>query len=237
MCSCENNSSVLTNRSAAALTDSDPNTITPVSIQIESNVTTVPGGFALTGFVDVEKLLNITCNNIITTFFLEKKLPFQVLFMQVCPIPTSPPSVCTCGFLTTTPVTNVNQVKFNDGTGPTETAELTLQGFVCQNNPSSNLSFSAVSIQNNLQLSASTAQITSVTCTTQGNTCNVNVMGTGTATLNNTAVTNPGFTLTIHCTPGNVTYEMVVTSNGNQIFTTNGQVSPISTSQLVCFCS
>lgn len=43
--------------------------------------------------------------------------------------------------------------------------------------------------------------------------------------------------LTIHCTPGNVTYELETTSNGVGIFTTNGEVSPISTSQLICYCS
>lgn len=213
----------------------DPGAIDPVSLEITTQLSALPGGFALTGIVDVEKLLTITCDNVSTTYFLEKKLPFQIMFMQLCPAPPLP--TCACGFMTTIPINNTNLVKFNDGTGPTEEATLTLQGNVCQNSLSSHFSFQAISDQNQLLLTANATQLTSVTCVTHGSTCDETVMGTGTITLNGIAISNPGFTLTIHCTPGNVTYELEVTNNGGTIFTTNGQVSPISTSELICFCS
>ncbi len=205
------------------------------SIQIRTDLSALPAGFALTGFIDVEKTLTIICDSTTTTYFLEKKLPFQIMFMQLCPAPPLP--TCTCGFTTTTPVINTGQVKFSAGTGNTETATLTLQGNVCNNSSTNTLSFGAVSDQNNLQLTANTTQITSVTCNAQGNTCDVTITGTGTITLNGSLEPNPGFTLTIHCTFGNVTYELVATNNGIGIFTTNGQVSPISTSELICYCA
>ena len=205
------------------------------SIQIQTDLSALPAGFALTGFIDVEKTITITCDSTTTTYFLEKKLPFQIMFMQLCPAPPLP--TCTCGFTTTTPVINTNQVKFSDGTGSAEEATLALSGSVCKNSSTNSLSFGAVSIRNNLQLTANTAQITSVTCNTQGNTCDVTITGTGTITLNGVIEPIPGFTLTIHCTPGNVTYELVATNNKIGIFTTNGQVSPISTSELICYCA
>ncbi len=209
--------------------------IEDASIQIQTDLSVLPAGFALTGFIDVEKTITITCDNMTTTYFLEKKLPFQIMFIQLCPAPPLP--TCTCGFTTTTPVINTDQVKFSDGTGSAEEATLTLSGNVCNNSSTNSLFFGAVSDQNNLQLTANTAQITSVTCNTQGNTCDVTITGTGTITLNEVIEPTPGFTLTIHCTPGNVTYELVGTNNNIGIFTTNGQVSPISTSELICYCA
>ncbi len=62
--------------------------------EIISNLQTLPNGFALTGWIDIEK--TFTCGN--TTYFLEKKLPYQIIWLQVCPPTVNPPSdgACAC---------------------------------------------------------------------------------------------------------------------------------------------
>jgi hypothetical protein len=64
------------------------------SPDIVSEVQTIPanpaiallGGFALTGFIDIEKEIFFRDSaNVLHTFFLEKKLPFQVLVLDVDP--------------------------------------------------------------------------------------------------------------------------------------------------------
>ncbi len=42
----------------------------------------IEGGVVCTGFIDVEKILRrITCHGDVTHYFLEKKLPFQILLI------------------------------------------------------------------------------------------------------------------------------------------------------------
>jgi hypothetical protein len=64
------------------------------SPDIVSEVQTIPanaaiallGGFALTGFIDIEKEIFFRDRfGVLHTFFLEKKLPFQVLVLDVDP--------------------------------------------------------------------------------------------------------------------------------------------------------
>jgi hypothetical protein len=67
-----------------------PVEIEEVSEKIISNIIDIPcsdgihGGFAITGFIDVEKLIKIykheCCSNVL---FLEKKLPFSIVVLTL----------------------------------------------------------------------------------------------------------------------------------------------------------
>lgn len=69
----------------------EPLVIAATEIAIESSCQQIPkgsgieGGVVCTGFIDIEKILRRThCHrgkHIVTNFFLEKKLPFQVLLI------------------------------------------------------------------------------------------------------------------------------------------------------------
>lgn len=49
-------------------------------------ITDVVGGFEVTGFVDVEKLISFTdVTGAVRTLFLEKKLPYQILVLDIDP--------------------------------------------------------------------------------------------------------------------------------------------------------
>ena len=44
----------------------------------------LPGGFAVTGFIDVEKLISIkSYQGEVENFFLEKKFPFSILVLKL----------------------------------------------------------------------------------------------------------------------------------------------------------
>ncbi len=43
----------------------------------------IHGGIALTGFIDVEKLITVKYNHKKEKLFLEKKLPFQIVVLNV----------------------------------------------------------------------------------------------------------------------------------------------------------
>lgn len=62
-----------------------------VNKQIIKNATTIPcsegelGGIAVTGFIDVEKLIKV-CGYKTKFYFLEKKLPFSYVLLNLDPV-------------------------------------------------------------------------------------------------------------------------------------------------------
>ncbi|MCL6517184.1 hypothetical protein [Alicyclobacillus sp.] len=196
-------------------------------LRIESHVCPLPGGFVWTGMVDVEKQLQIACDGTETTWLLEKKLPFQVLFLRLCPSPApAPPTQCTCGVQTPLgPILSSNQVKFSDG-GATP-ATLSLFGSVCATagpgtpaSAASTLSFSATETaapHRTIQLTSTADQMRVALCRREGETCRVLVVGTNANVMyNGNPVTQNSFTLETHTTPGNATYRLTIvdTSTG-----------------------
>jgi len=62
-------------------------TITQQSATLPSEPPFISGGVVLTGFLDVEKLITglLTTEGVSHTLLLEKKLPFQILVLDIDP--------------------------------------------------------------------------------------------------------------------------------------------------------